>query len=126
MRFLRSTSLVALMLTTSACFVRGGVGLFAAVATTAIVTAAIVSTRPPPPPRVVYVPDAREGYVWQPGYWTLQDQQWVWVDGSWIPLRQGYAWSPAHWVQQPDGNWGLIPGRWVPVNGPEGPGPEPE
>jgi hypothetical protein len=83
------------------------------VAETAIVTAVVVSATRPPPPRVVYVPEPRAGYAWQPGYWTLDNGQWVWVEGQWIPLQPGYAWSPAHWEQAPDGSWKLLPGRWV-------------
>ena len=111
---MRRALVLLLALTTSACFGRG-LGLFAAVATTAVVTAAIVSSRPPPPPRVVFVPEARPGYAYQPGYWTLQGEDWFWVDGQWIPLRDGYAWSPAHWEGQPDGTWRLVPGQWVPA-----------
>lgn len=84
-----------------------------ALATTALVTAAIVSTAEPPPPRVVYVPEQRPGYAWQPGYWTRENGDWVWVEGQWIPLQPGYAWSPTHWERMPDGTWQLIPGHWV-------------
>jgi hypothetical protein len=112
---MRRTSLLLLLaLTTSACFGRG-LGLFTAVAATAIVTAAIVSSRPPPPPRVVIVAEVRPGFVYQPGYWTLQGDQWVWVDGQYLPAREGLTWVPAHWEGQPDGTWHLIPGQWVPV-----------
>jgi hypothetical protein len=110
---MRLVSLLALALTLSACF--RGAGLFAAVATTALVTAAIVSSRPPPPPRVVYVPEPRPGYAYQPGYWTLQGDDWVWVDGQWLPIEPGYAWAPTHWEAQPDGTWRLVPGKWVPT-----------
>jgi hypothetical protein len=99
--------------TSSACFVRGGPGLFAAVAGTAIVTAAVVSASRPPEPRVVYIPEAREGYAWQPGYWTRDNDEWVWVDGRWVAAQPGYAWAPAHWQEAPDGSWRLIPGQWV-------------
>ena len=44
---------------------------------TSIVTAAIVSSRPPPPPLVVEEPPPRAGYVWQPGYWSLEHDEWV-------------------------------------------------
>jgi hypothetical protein len=98
---------------TSACFGRGS-GIFAAIAATAIVTAVVVSAHEPPPPRVVFVPEPRAGYAWQPGYWTLQDQQWVWVEGQWLAIQPGYAWQPAHWQHEPDGNWRLYPGQWVP------------
>lgn len=112
---MRVSPLLIVALTASACFPRGGVGLLAAVATTAIVTAAIVSSRPPPPPRVVYVPESRPGYAYQPGYWTLHGDDWVWVDGQWMEIPAGYAWSPTHWEGQPDGSWHLIPGQWVPA-----------
>jgi hypothetical protein len=109
---MRSRLLVLLALSTSACFVRGA-GLFPAIVGTAIVTAAIVSATRPPPPRVVYVPEARAGYVWAPGYWTKEGDEWVWVDGQWVAVQPGYAWSPAHWEEAPDGSWRLIPGQWV-------------
>jgi hypothetical protein len=102
------------VLPASGCF-RGGAGLFAAVAGTAIITAAIVSSMPPPPPRVVYVPEPRPGYAWQPGYWTRENDQWVWIEGGWVPAQPGYQWSPAHWERAPDGGWQLVPGRWAPV-----------
>jgi len=113
-RFYRASSvLVALSLASTGCF-RGG-GLFAAIAATAIVTAVVVSSRPPPPPRVVIVPEPRPGFVYQPGYWTLYDDQWVWVEGTWVSERPGYVWVPAHWEGQPDGRWRLEPGQWVPA-----------
>jgi hypothetical protein len=99
----------------SGCFVRGGPGLFFLAADAAIVTAVIVSATEPPPPRILYVPEPRPGYAWQPGYWTLHDGDWVWVDGGWVALPPGYAWAPAHWERIPDGTWRLVPGRWVPV-----------
>jgi hypothetical protein len=89
----------------------------AVVGTAAVVTAAVVSaTAPPPPPRVVYVQAAEHpGYAWQPGYWTRQDNRWVWVEGRWIALQPGFNWAPTHWEQAPDGSWRLIQGSWVPV-----------
>jgi hypothetical protein len=94
----------------------GGVGgLLFAIAGTAIVTAAIVSSQPPPPPRVVYAPEPRQGYSWQPGYWIRQEGRWSWVEGRWIALPPGYIWSPAHWVAGPDHTWRLVPGQWVPA-----------
>jgi hypothetical protein len=118
---------VLLAVLSSACYGRGA-GLFFFAAETAVLAAAIVSSTPPPPPQVVYVPEPRPGYAWQPGYWTLQGGQWVWVDGSWVPLQSGYAWEPAHWEHLPDGNWQLVPGRWVtppPSPGPAAPPPPP-
>jgi hypothetical protein len=114
---------VLLTIFCSACFGRGGGGLFLAALDTAIITAAIVSATEPPPPRIIFVPEARPGYAWQPGYWTLQDGQWAWVDGGWVALRPGYAWAPAHWERLPDGTWQLVRGQWVPAEPPPGPPP---
>ena len=80
-----------------------------------IITAAVVSALAPPPPRVVYVPPPRPGYAWQPGYWTREGDDWVWVDGQWVQLPPHYAWQPTHWEQAPDGTWRLVPGRWEPA-----------
>jgi hypothetical protein len=98
----------------SGCF-RGGGRLAGAVVEAALITAIVVSATQPPPPRVVYVPPPRMGYVWQPGYWTTQDNQWVWVEGTWIAEQPGYRWAPAHWEQVPDGSWRLVQGQWVPA-----------
>ncbi len=101
------------------CYVRGaGPALFFAAADAAILTAVIVSATAPPPPRVVYVPEPRPGYAWQPGYWTLQGGAWIWVDGGWVAERPGYVWTPVHWEHAPDGSWRLVPGRWTPVGPP--------
>ena len=105
------TLLLALSLASSGCFRGAGLAFFGG----AIAAAAIISATAPPPPRVVYVPAPRPGYAWQPGYWTRDDGDWVWVEGQWIADQPGWAWSPAHWEQNPDGQWQLIPGRWVPV-----------
>jgi hypothetical protein len=116
--------LVLSALLSSACYGRAGPGLFFLAADTVLLTAAVVSlTRPPPPPRVVYVPEPRPGYAWQPGFWTLQNGQWVWVEGGWVALRLGYAWVPAHWENLPDETWRLVPGHWVSEGPPPGPPP---
>ncbi|HUJ25411.1 MAG TPA: YXWGXW repeat-containing protein [Myxococcales bacterium] len=102
----------ALLLTLApGCYRHGA--LLGTVIGTSIITAAIVSSRPPPPPRVVYMPAPRRGWVWQPGYWALQDHDWVWIEGHWIRRYPGYDWEPSQWVRDPDGEWRLIPGRWV-------------
>jgi hypothetical protein len=116
-RFLSALLGLSLLLS-SGCFVRGGAGLFFLAADTAIVTALIISATEPPPPRVVYMPEPRQGYAWQPGYWTLHEGNWIWVDGGWVALQPGYGWAPAHWEHTPDGNWQLVPGHWVPVTAP--------
>jgi WXXGXW repeat (2 copies) len=104
--------MTALAVTAPGCF-RGEGRLLGAMAGTAIVTAAIVSASQPPPPRVAYAPAPRPGYTWQPGYWSLEDREWVWIEGRWVSHYRGYAWVPAHWQQDPDGYWRLEPGYWV-------------
>ena len=109
----RSLALVlSLGVVGTGCF-RGGAGF--RVFEAAVITAAIISTVEPPPPRVVYVPPPREGYVWQAGYWSRQGGDWVWIDGGWVAQRPNFVWQPTHWEQQPDGNWQLIQGQWVPA-----------
>ena len=110
---LSTTAIASILLITTAqgCY-RGGALLGTAIGAS-IVTAAVVSSRSPPPPRVVYAPPPRHGYVWQPGYWTLQDREWVWIEGHWAPRYPGYDWEPARWVRDPDGHWRLLPGQWV-------------
>ena len=114
----KGVTLLASMLLLSSCVGRGRGFLLPAVLGTAIVTAAIVSANPPPPPRVIYVPEPRTGFTWQPGYWTIEGNAWVWVEGRWVSLHPGYYWSPTHWVGDPDGTWRLIPGQWIPVGPP--------
>jgi hypothetical protein len=114
-RMIPRSLIVLLTFLSSGCFVRGGPGLFFAAADAAIITAVIISATEPPPPRVVYVPEARPGYAWQPGYWTLQGGNWAWVDGGWVALQPGYGWAPAHWEHVPDGTWRLVQGQWVPL-----------
>jgi hypothetical protein len=111
MKTIASALLLALA---GGCYGRGG-ALLGAVVGTSIVTAAIVSSQRPPAPRVVYAPSPREGFVWQPGYWARDEGGWIWIEGQWIPRHQGYAWEAAHWVEDRDGHWRLIPGRWVPA-----------
>ncbi len=86
-----------------------GYGLFEA----ALTTAAILSTLPPPAPRVTVVPAPREGYAWQPGYWTRDDDTWVWLDGTWAVESADLEWSAPHWEQVGVALWSLVPGQWV-------------
>lgn len=114
--------LLAFVVLSSACYGRVGPGLFWFAADTALLTAVIVSATAPPPPLVIYAPEPRHGYAWQPGYWTIREGEWVWVEGGWVALREGYAWAPAHWDRLSDGTWQLVPGRWVRA-GPPPPAP---
>src|SRR5947209_452659 len=103
---LKSAASVLLLSLAPGCYRHGA--LLGAVVGTSIVTAAIVSSRPPPPPyTAASVPAPRRGYSWQPGYWVLENEEWVWVEGHWIARYPGYQWQPAQWVEDPDGHWQL-------------------
>ena len=112
---MRNRWITAVVTTTllAGCFRGGPLGfrLFEA----AVLTAVVVSAVAPPPPRVVYIPPPRDGYVWQSGYWTRQDGDWLWVDGGWVEARPQMQYVPTHWQQTADGNWQLVAGQWVPV-----------
>jgi len=112
--FVKPIAFTLLLALAPGCYRHGA--LLGAVVGTSIITAAIVSSRPPPPPRVVYAPPPQPGYVWQPGYWSLEHDEWVWVEGRWIARYPGYDWEPSHWVEDPDGHWRLIPGHWVAIS----------
>ena len=68
----------------------------------------------PPPERVERVAP-RPGAVWNPGYWNwnARDRRYVWVGGTYVPVREGYTWVPARWVHVARG-WRLQPGHWAP------------
>jgi hypothetical protein len=112
--FIQPIALTLLLALAPGCYRHGA--LLGAVVGTSIVTAAIVSSRPPPPPRVVYAPPPQPGHVWQPGYWTREHDEWIWIEGRWIARYPGYGWEPSHWVEDPDGHWRLIPGHWVAIS----------
>src|SRR5205823_5430870 len=103
----------SIALASAGCYHHGGANFWTAMAI--VTTAIIISHPPPPPPVVAYAPPPRPGYTWQPGYWTLQDDQWLWVEGRWVAEYPGYRWDPSHWEQDPSGSWRLVPGRWLPA-----------
>jgi hypothetical protein len=65
----------------------------------------------PPAPRYERIPRARDGYVWQPGYWDWRGNRYEWTSGIWIAERPGYVYSQPSWVQR-DGRWFMEPSRW--------------
>ncbi len=109
---LKPITMALLLAFVPGCFRHGG-RFLGAVIGTSIITAAIISAHQPPPPYDAYAPPPRPGYAWQPGYWALDDGEWIWIPGRWIAQYPGYDWEPAHWVQDPSGEWRLLPGRWV-------------
>lgn len=74
----------------------------------------IVQTEPPAP-RVESMPEARDGYVWAPGYWSWDGSNYVWVGGRYVPALAGYAYVAPHW-EAVNGGWVLRSEQWVPGN----------
>jgi hypothetical protein len=69
-----------------------------------------------PPPLPVYeqplCPD--EGYLWTPGYWAYDADDYYWVPGTWVLAPEpGLLWTPGYW------GWGgdsfiFYEGYWAP------------
>ena len=72
---------------------------------------AIVSVAPPAP-RYEVVPAPRSGWVWAPGHWQWQGNEYVWVQGQWLRDRAGYDYRERRWVQRANGEWILVGGDW--------------
>src|SRR5437899_10115079 len=54
----------------------------------------------PPPPLPVYEQPIcpEEGYIWTPGYWAWDGDDYFWVPGTWVLAPQpGFFWTPAYW-----------------------------
>lgn len=50
--------------------------------------------------------------VWRPGYWSMQEGQFVWVPGIILPRPSPTAvWKPARWTKHSYG-WSFDPGHW--------------
>lgn len=74
----------------------------------------IVVKEQPPVPKVEVIESSPEpGLHWIPGYWTWQNNTWVWQVGRWSrPPHPQALWEPAAWAWRPFG-WAYRPGRWV-------------
>jgi hypothetical protein len=66
----------------------------------------------PPAARHEFVPLARRGYEWSPGFWNWNGRKHVWTKGHWERARSGYAFHAAAW-EQADGAWRLNRGGWM-------------
>ena len=78
---------------------------------------ALVDRSPqPPPPLPVYVqPTApADGYMWVPGYWSLNRYGFFWVPGAWVLAPYaGALWTPGYWGFS-NGIYLWTPGYWGP------------
>jgi hypothetical protein len=66
----------------------------------------------PPPARVEVAPAPREGYFYEPGHYeSIDGQNYVWVEGKYIPNREGHVWRP--YVMEHHGDrWHFRAGHW--------------
>src|SRR5208337_187903 len=39
-----------------------------------------------------------DGYIWTPGYWAWDGNNYYWVDGTWVESPEvGFLWTPGYW-----------------------------
>jgi hypothetical protein len=69
---------------------------------------------PTAPPATIYeaVPQARVGYVWDPGHWSWTQERYIWNPGHWQAERMGYHWKQGRWAAR-HGTWRWVPGHWA-------------
>lgn len=61
--------------------------------------AAVSSEEAPPPlPDYDQPPPPAAGYLWTPGYWNWNNEEYYWVPGTWVePPEPGLLWTPGYW-----------------------------
>jgi hypothetical protein len=67
-----------------------------------------ISSEDAPPPLPVYnqPPIPAPGYIWTPGYWAWNNDDYYWVPGTWVePPEAGVLWTPPY--------WGFVNGAYV-------------
>jgi hypothetical protein len=58
----------------------------------------ISSEAPPPLPEYEQPPIPAPGYLWAPGSWHWNNDDYYWVPGAWVrPPRPGLLWTPGYW-----------------------------
>ncbi|HWY94473.1 MAG TPA: hypothetical protein VNX69_04755 [Steroidobacteraceae bacterium] len=73
-----------------------------------------VGFAPPPLPVYVQPPCPSPGYVWAPGYWAYDDDDYYWVPGTWVLAPEfGLLWTPGYWSGE-DGYFVWHAGYWAP------------
>jgi hypothetical protein len=59
----------------------------------------IADEAPPPLPEYDQPPLPAPGYIWTPGYWNWNNDDYYWVPGTWVaPPRPGLLWTPGYWA----------------------------
>jgi hypothetical protein len=75
-----------------------------------------VSVNIAPPVIPVYAQPAlpAPGYLWSPGYWAWDGNDYYWVPGTWVePPSSGMLWTPGYWNYQ-NGSYVWSEGYWGP------------
>ncbi len=72
-----------------------------------------VTFEPPELPVYEQPPVPGDGYLWNPGYWAYDDEDYYWVPGTWVMAPEpGLLWTPPYWGWNGDsfvfneGYWG--------------------
>jgi hypothetical protein len=68
-----------------------------------------------PPPDRAETPPPQPGpqYVWVPGHYSWDGNDFQWHSGEWSVPPTGYhAWMPGRWEQTGDNNWTYVEGQW--------------
>jgi hypothetical protein len=69
-----------------------------------------------PPELPVYVQPLcpAEGYMWTPGYWAWDGNDYYWVPGTWVLVPEvGFLWTPPYWGWE-GGRYFFHEGYWGP------------
>jgi hypothetical protein len=57
-----------------------------------------VNFAPPELPVYDQPPCPDEGYIWTPGYWAWDGDDYYWVPGTWVMAPEvGLLWTPGYW-----------------------------
>jgi WXXGXW repeat (2 copies) len=68
---------------------------------------------PPPDRKETPPPQPGPNYIWQPGHWSFDGNDFQWHEGEWSVPPTGYhTWSPGHWQQSGPNNWMYVEGTW--------------
>ena len=70
-----------------------------------------IGVAPPPPRAEVVIPEPREGYIVERGHYGWSGNQYVWIEGQYIPRREGHEWRS--YTLEPRGDrWHYRAGHW--------------
>ena len=73
----------------------------------------VVTTDPPAPRHEVVTVAPSADHVWVKGYWSRQNDRWVWVPGHYqLRPRPAAVWVEGHWDHTTRG-WVWTPGHWA-------------